>query len=369
MTMKARRTSARLRGLQSEDERRRLIEVKPSTNVSYVPPELFGLIAEYFEKSELKQLRLVSQHFYHAATPRLFDRIYISPRHEDIEVFREITSRKELSCYIKSLHYDVSHFQSMDTQGEYLYEVCRKLDSDLFIRATETTIFPQGMVPLVKDFKRSLLEYPDDPDKRYPNTSKWLANAYAEWNQLSLEEVSTFNNKSFFTTLVEGLSHMTSIKSLVFDNYFWNDARKENEAAITQAKEHRQIRVNLTGSLFCRSWQIFYPIPKMMLDCTKHVDIVFQALSDAGRKIRKLKVRKRRSWIGFRPTIFNNAYFLRNITYRLIDILDSLQELTLQITPFNVPFERDAADSNAFSLLPSLLAGTLGLKKLVLSFS
>ena len=65
-----------------------------------LPNELIIQVLGYLEKHELKIARLVCKTWSHFASEPLFDKLYISPREEDIRVFKLVTQHPQLRhCY------------------------------------------------------------------------------------------------------------------------------------------------------------------------------------------------------------------------------------------------------------------------------
>lgn len=122
------RHSRRLQGLEPWNPSS--VEIDPAvsgTSVPYLPPEILGIIAGYLPKSDLKSLRLATKQCCYAATPRLFDRIFISPRVEDLAAFISISNRASLAGSIRTLVYDLTEFQKL-SKRDYFTEFCKKVD-------------------------------------------------------------------------------------------------------------------------------------------------------------------------------------------------------------------------------------------------
>lgn len=102
-----RRSSRRIQGLEP------LVGADagtPDMSMPYLPLEIKGHIIKYLNKIDLKTLRHVSKEWSDTATALLFDRIYVSCRSKDIEVFEKITRHPTLRYSIKEMIYDVSNF-------------------------------------------------------------------------------------------------------------------------------------------------------------------------------------------------------------------------------------------------------------------
>ena len=63
----------------------------------YLPPELKVAVLAQLDKRDLRTVRLVSREWSALATSPLFDRVYISCRAPDLEVFKNITRHPVIS--------------------------------------------------------------------------------------------------------------------------------------------------------------------------------------------------------------------------------------------------------------------------------
>ncbi|MDI1487150.1 MAG: hypothetical protein OHK93_006418 [Ramalina farinacea] len=83
------------------------LQLSPSLAV-YLPSELMHKIYESCDKNTLKSVRLTCRDWNHAVIPLLFDRVFISARKQDLEVFHNITACEHLAANIKELHIDAT---------------------------------------------------------------------------------------------------------------------------------------------------------------------------------------------------------------------------------------------------------------------
>lgn len=87
-----------------------------------LPGELKICIVHLLGKADLKRIRCVSKAWCDLATIPLFDRIYVSPRKKDIEVYENITKHPVLRAVVKELIYDATRFHKIT-----LYEYCNQM--------------------------------------------------------------------------------------------------------------------------------------------------------------------------------------------------------------------------------------------------
>ena len=98
---------------QSINEQSQLVEdlsslrLHPSPAV-YLPLELIHRIYDSCDKHTLKSVRLTCRDWNHAIIPLLFDRVFISAREKDLEIFHNITTCEHLAANIKELHLDAA---------------------------------------------------------------------------------------------------------------------------------------------------------------------------------------------------------------------------------------------------------------------
>jgi len=94
--------------------------VDPDRDLPYLPAEVKSLVADFLIKSDLKNVRLVSRDWSAPATPSLFDRVFISPYHKDLQTFANITHDPILASSIKELVCDTPTIPELSYE-EYFY--------------------------------------------------------------------------------------------------------------------------------------------------------------------------------------------------------------------------------------------------------
>ncbi|KAL8727992.1 MAG: hypothetical protein Q9181_005496 [Wetmoreana brouardii] len=92
-----------------------------------LPPELILMILSYLRKDDLKRARRVSRKLASLGAQRLIQRLYISPRTKDMDVFDAVTQHPELRKSVKHLVYDTAHFVHYDIH-DYFDQLCMQLN-------------------------------------------------------------------------------------------------------------------------------------------------------------------------------------------------------------------------------------------------
>ena len=97
------------------------------SRIPLLPTEIKCALLAEVTKSDLKSFRLVSKDWCFLATLRLFDKVYISSRDLDLQVFQSITSNPDLCAGVRSLIWDTTLFYSGFCGEDY----CDQLIQDM----------------------------------------------------------------------------------------------------------------------------------------------------------------------------------------------------------------------------------------------
>lgn len=117
---------------QSISEQSQLVEevsqlqLSPSRAV-YLPSELIHKIYESCDKKTLKSVRLTCRDWNHAVIPLLFDRVFVSARKQDLEIFHNITACEHLAANIKELRIDATGALLGMSEGLYMLNLIGQL--------------------------------------------------------------------------------------------------------------------------------------------------------------------------------------------------------------------------------------------------
>ena len=223
----------------------------------YLPLEVIILVHGYLGKRDLKASRLVSKDWSFYASSFLFDRIFISPRKVDLEVFNAITQHPTLSKYIKKLKYDGTRF-CPDLSAE---EYNKKLWSQLRYKLNIATIQPEILVSNPRLHECLNLLPPEladsDVDKLLVKCSifKYLVEGYLKYKDLGSYERNCLANGDFYQSLFDGLIQLTGLESVEIHGSWSNWCLKKERIF------HTLHVIDGIGSPLFRSWNPFHVYP------------------------------------------------------------------------------------------------------------
>lgn len=124
----------------------------------FLPNETWTWVFHFSDKSTLKNTRAVSKRFARLIAPRLFNRLFIGPSAQTLDVFQKIISHQELSTCVQIMVFDASFFSKYSSRE---YE--RQFHSHCSKRARSATTRTGPAYTAVADVERSLvLRYGDD---------------------------------------------------------------------------------------------------------------------------------------------------------------------------------------------------------------
>lgn len=175
-----------------------------------LPNEILSMIMRRLRKSDLKAARLVCRLWSSLVIRFLFNRVYISPRELDLEVFKSITSSQRLSWAVRELVYDASHFV-LDLDLEFyvkrlLYQASKLtcgLKRDQFHS-------PDAEVNEFLEFSTydgRLRRYPIEDIGKYDIVNR----GYDYYTRQAAEQHEIFGSGRFLTQLYTGLSTLANI--------------------------------------------------------------------------------------------------------------------------------------------------------------
>lgn len=327
------------------------------------------MVLEFFEKYDLKRVRLVSKEWCSLATQFLFDKIYISPRQKDVEVFGRITTHPVLSHAVKELVYDTSHFMQELAIEDY-YD---GLDSEVTCVAhswehrTFTSPNPE-INEFVEDLKKRSAKSMNYQEVRQKHSrDSFIVEGYQLYLDYAKDEQQSFESGMFLSKLYLGLHRLNNLQSVVFNNDLWH----YYIVSTPQNIDISSLQCRTSGSPLVRSWKPFHlrPCGRNSIDVppSSMADIyhtIAHAMSVSNRKITRFQLPT-----GYQaPGLLAEALTYSNITdaqmQSTLDAFSLLEELSLQISTD----PEDRADHHEpLYLLQTLLAQTVGLKRLSLS--
>ena len=347
-----------------------IAETTPSSSkisIPYLPLEVKGIIAEFLCKSDLKTLRCVSKQWHVMATPLLFDRVYVSPRNKDIQIFSHITKHPVLSRSIKAMICDVSTVPNMSHE-EHFQDLCTQwwlMTQHIGNKDAFNSDYPR-LNKLVNAIIRQRRPWEDSLSK-YAH-DEHVMEGWQLWQDLAKEEREALEhgrNGMYFSDLCSGLHRLSNLQSVMIDNDMWSKVGTKNHDIFDPSYFQHIARPTLLGSPLARSWVPWHLRLKQSNDAGfQHLWLVIQALSRTKRRVKHFS---HQSWGigGFSPSDFAAYKITDKFARHMIIALGQLQTLELQITPCR----HDAIDHgniDALGYLPQLLEQLANLKYLKL---
>ena len=259
------------------------------TGSLYLPPELQGLVAKCLHKSELKKLRLVSQQWHVMATPLLFDRIYVSPREKDLQVFSNITKHPVLSRSINAIICDISEIPEY-TYEEYFHMLCFEKRAMAFELSKKHPF--RGPYPALNRFLNAVIRRSISPPKMYSTFGnyKFIREGFQNWQQLAAGEsqyLEHLEHGKFFHELYSGLSRLPNLQSVNIGDDLWDQCRRHWICVFYLQERDRIPRAILSGSALVRGWSPWHLPPWNSKDAGfERLSLVVRALSKTKKCIK-----------------------------------------------------------------------------------
>ena len=351
---------------------------QPSMKPCYLPVELASAILELCEKSDLKHVRLVSKDWNAAATPFLFDRVWISPREVDLEVFRNITTSSNLSRHVRRLVYDASHLDDNMTLWNYVLQLwdqigeiiaryhsfpntprwLRVMDWYSEFQASELRNFasgPAGVDDL--DFDGFGDEYGLKPLVR---------EAYDNWLKVAKFERYCVQSGALFNDICIGLKHLSSLRSFVFENAMWRNHLHEAVERFDPKSPEADIVDSGPWSPLARTWHPFHLRPVAPYGNSDIAKVCFEsitkALSTSQIKLVSLDSQPCLGW-GFPASWLRDFQSSDDLREKAHTAYSNLQNVSLSVhmledESYEVP--------GALGIIPTLLLSMSSLKSLTL---
>ncbi len=370
MENKLRRSSRRTRGLAPRND------VLPP-RAMYLPPELKVAVLAQLDKMDLKTVRLVSKEWNTLATKPLFDRVYISSRAKDMEVFKNITGHPVISTGIRELAYDGSLFgrdlEFKDYFDSIFYDVF--WIAQRWCRRHPDTPFDSGDVQTNKFFQycqKEIVSYSKLSKNLYKNHKryKFLVEGHQKHRDHSAFERSCIESGLFSNDLYTGLGSLNNLRSVVVRHDIWN-ALHEDEYLSTSSPNtsHRP----LSGSPLCRTWNPFHLRPcgwRALPDVDygryqirAQLHMLTWAIRATNKQLNSLRILNDDLKGGFPEQALNRSNWTDYDIWHFMTAYSSLRCLDIRITI-------DSSDHrDALTVLPELLTQTRGLEQLSIRLS
>ena len=302
-----------------------------------LPDELVFRILGFLEKHELKIVRLGCKTWCHYASEYLFDKLYISPREENINVFESITQHPQLARCVKELEYDVTLFSSNMSESHYFRRLvyCTPMKGEVNGVPIHEDCFQQmynarkhkhfdpqvdeylKMINQSQDIRAALSTY--NQCRHY----NFIIEGYRKWQECALYEQRCMHSGDFLRILVYGLRNLDRLESVDICQR-WVSRR----LSIAQSDP-----TSYYPSPFGRAWDVFRAQPQCWANDNHLPDTFDQfwtlttALSFAQRRIRRF----------YRHSVPANVFNTDKVTDHMVncsvDAYSGLQDLTLVVVP------------------------------------
>ena len=335
------------------------------TGSLYLPPELEGLVAKCLHKSELKKLRLVSQQWQVMATPLLFDRVYVSPRENDLQIFSNITKHPVLSRSIKAMICDISEVPEYSHE-EYFHLLCFEKRAMAFELSRKHPF--KGPYPTLNRFVNAIIRGTIPRSKMFSKFGnyKFIREGFQIWRQIAAQESQYLEHSEhgrFFHELCSGLSRLPNLQSVNIGDDLWDRCRKHWICVFYLQQRYQIPKPILSGSPLVRGWSPWHLPPWNSRDAGfERLSLVVRALSKTEKCIKTFLCFMRLE-AGLSPKHFTSCDMTRGLPRHMANALWQLETLKLQITPRKNDIV-DHGNDKTLGYLPQLLERMLGLKRL-----
>lgn len=292
-----------------------------------LPNEVLLIIFNPLKKNELKVVRCVCRLFARLASPLLFDRIYISPHRQNLDVYCKIAQHQDLCHYPRTLIYDVQEFKENMDPEDYYQKLCHQLfcflngGSRAAIEHVDKEL--EGLLRMTKASS--------NPAKKSPNLYEKFSSCRIVQRGLELyaekaEEQDHYNSGELLACLCIGLTRLTRVEEVKFQSR-WHDWHLQS---VDWSKNPRDLR--LSSSPLARAWSPFHLKPSSTMcdtPITLEFDNVVSAFSLTGRPLKVLdasspqklayEIFHSKSYLSrtFRQHSFPAMYFLESLTLQL----------------------------------------------------
>ena len=339
-----------------------------------VLPDEIGLqVFKQLGRPDLKNARLVCKIWALFAAESLFDKLYISPREEDIKVFESITQHPQIRRFVKNLEYDATYF-SKDLDGfQYflslsththnlqdfkpgLYDAFKKEDSD-----PQVADFLNGYNADTDRFNMGIMRSAYERCKDYD----FITEGHRKWHECAMYQDNCIRSGDFDRILRFGLRNLDCLESLYVTNDWW-------------PRIFNPLHPHHYDSPFGRKWSILRATPHAWTQEFSMLRLDESALNDRPNGFDDFwrittalaHVKKRVRRLGTKnlsPVVFDQKHSMEDRAKSSIDTYSSLQVLDLYF--FEDFYEAmDRPDSDKLSGLQNIIGTATRLQQLRLTF-
>ena len=358
------RKSRRIQGLAPQID-------EPPTKAVYLPPELKANVLAQLDKRDLKSVRLVSKEWNALAIRPLYDRVYISCRAKDLEVFENITRHPVISTGIRELVYDGSLFQMGMTISDYFWHLHRCLfDITLGLESGPFNCANNEINKFIADYRNKAVSLRGLYDRHIRDD--FIVEGHKNHQNYAEAERHAFETGFFLSRLCGGLRRLENLRSVILNNSLWTYDLYENRR--TGSVNSNTLHGPDLGSPLVRSWNplhlrpLFWNCHEMRNERSLFCDHFYRlttAITETHRQIKSLEI-PYGDVGGLPPQVLVKPTITDDYFYRTLHAYSGLEVLDISICAS----ENDGSDDlEALATLPRMLEQMTGLKKLQLNLA
>lgn len=363
------RSSRRIRGLAPPTNIDIDVHPPPTpTSTVYLPTELKADVLARLEKRDLKSVRLVSREWNALATGPLFDRVYVSCRALDLEVFGNVARHPVIGGVVREVVFDGSVFQKDLGFPKYFAAVLRE-GRRIARRREFDPSFDSPDVQInefVQDCKKKEMAF--SSCYKTHRTDTFLVEGYRRYRDCSAFEYHCVEKGLLLDGLCKGLCFLKNVRSVVLNNEMWHYRLYEDDYFGTP--NPKALHGPYSGSPLCRSWNPFHLRPSgwnVLPDVDDrrsricaHFHMLTLAMSTTNKSITSLQITTDEKGGGLPQQAFTKSSLTGSQFWHFMSAYSNLRCLDIEITGDN-PDQRQA-----LNVLPELLWHTSGLRRLSL---
>ena len=261
---------------------------------SKLPIELQLIILGYLGKEDLKKVRLVSQRWCSLAIPLLFEKVYISYRLLDLQVFRACAAHPVISQAIKEIVCDVSHFRVDLTLEKYLDQLTSDL-SEIFYNEKPfehpNHQFHHYINAVISD--PSLYSSDRDEFQSSHRNDEFVVEGYRVWRAHATFEELASQGGLLLTELCYGFGAFDNLRSVIVEDCLFKTNRHES-----RLMDRFTLSCSYSGSPVTRGWNPLHARPSRGDNKPDNLDRHFRTITQAldvtkrtkGRAIQNFRV-------------------------------------------------------------------------------
>ena len=332
-----------------------------NTSKTPLPNELIIKVLSHLEKHELKIARLVCKTWSHFASEPLFNKLYISPREEDIKVFKLVTQHPQLRRCVTTLEYDATRFSPDVTISTYI----RKLLDCAMDRRENDDFTDMRQIRKREDFDPQIDEYLDECQSSLNLGDPWVVERFKDfgfviegcrrWQECAAYQQKCLNSGDFLRILVYGLRNLNRLESVLMCQE-WN---------LRPAYPLGSLLAHYYNSPFGRTWHIFRAQPMgwshdgALADGFDNFWLLTTALVHAQTRLRRFNT------TSLPPIVFDTMeHATESMVEYSVDAYSRLEHLSLMLGRDGLSRGEPLSKLDKLSGLQTLLRSMTGLKTL-----